>query len=66
MWHESIQVVEMCSDHAVRLDIAGTPYRLSPIVQRLSVLLERPKGELVEEEGDSFDFDEDLLPEDSW
>ena len=32
MWHGSFRVVEVCGEHAVRLEIAGTPYRLFPVV----------------------------------
>ena len=48
MWHGTFRVAEMCSDHAVRLEIADTSYRLFPIVhlsklRRLRVFPERPK-----------------------
>uniref|UniRef100_M4C1D2 Uncharacterized protein n=1 Tax=Hyaloperonospora arabidopsidis (strain Emoy2) TaxID=559515 RepID=M4C1D2_HYAAE len=46
----------MCGDHAVRLKIVGTPYRLFPIVhlpklKRLRIFPEHPKDELVVEKG---------------
>ena len=32
MWHGPFRVAELCEEHAVRLDIAGTPYQLFPVV----------------------------------
>ena len=32
MWHGPFRVADVCGDHAVRLEIAGTPYRLFPVV----------------------------------
>ena len=32
MWHGPFRVADICDDHAVRLEIAGTPYRLLPEV----------------------------------
>ena len=32
MWNGPFRVAEKCSDHAVRLEIAGKPYRLYPMV----------------------------------
>uniref|UniRef100_A0AAV1UK42 Chromo domain-containing protein n=1 Tax=Peronospora matthiolae TaxID=2874970 RepID=A0AAV1UK42_9STRA len=71
MWHGPFRVAEKCGDHAVKLDIAGTPYRLFPIVhvsklKLVRVFLERPTGSLIVEEVSRLDFDEALLPEDSW
>ena len=71
MWHGPFRVAEMCGDHAVRLEISGTSYRLFPIVhlsklKQLRAFPERPKEKLMVEEEDRFDFDEALLPEDSW
>ena len=71
MWHGPFRVAEMCGDHAARLEIAGTPYRLFPIVhlsklKRLRVFPGRPQEKLVVGEEDRLDFDEALLPEDSW
>ena len=71
MWHGPFRVAEKCGDHAVKLDIAGTPYRLFPIVhvsnlKLVRVLPERPTGGLNVDEASRFDFDEALLPEDSW
>lgn len=71
MWHGPFRVIEMCGDHAVRLEIAGTPYRLFPVVhisklKRVKSYPDRPKNLLTIEDKDRFDFDEALLPEDSW
>ena len=32
MWHGLFRVADKCGDHAVRLEIAGTSYRLFPVV----------------------------------
>ena len=71
MWHGPFRVAEKCGDHAVKLEIAGTPYRLFPVVhisklKRVRIFPERPKSELTVGETDRFDFDEAMLPEDSW
>ena len=64
-------MAEKCGDHAVKLDIAGTPYRLFLIVhvsklKLVRVFPERPTGGLNVDEASRFDFDEALQPEDSW
>uniref|UniRef100_A0AAV1VIB7 Chromo domain-containing protein n=1 Tax=Peronospora matthiolae TaxID=2874970 RepID=A0AAV1VIB7_9STRA len=71
MWHGPFRVADVCGDHAVKLEIAGTPYRLFPIVhisklKQVKTFPERPKDQLTIEESDRLDFDEALLPEDSW
>ena len=71
MWHGLFRVAEMCGDHAARLKMAGTPYRLFPVVhisklKRVKVFPDRPYNSLTVEEGDRVDFDEAMLPEDSW
>ena len=71
MWHGPFRVAEKCGDHAVKLDIAGTPYRLFPIVHVSELKLarvfpERPTGGLNVDKASRFDSDEALLPEDSW
>ena len=65
------RVSDKCGDHAVRLEIAGSPYRLFPVVhvsklKPVRVLPERPANLMNVEEADRVDFDEALLPEDSW
>ena len=71
MWHGPFRVADICGDHAVKLEIAGTPYRLFPIVhlsklKKVKKFPERPKDQLTIDEAHRFDFDEALLPEDSW
>ena len=70
MWHGPFRVSEKCGDHAVKLDIAGTPYRLFPIVhvsklKLVRVFPERPTGSLIVDEASRLDSDEALLLEDS-
>ncbi|OWY95802.1 reverse transcriptase [Phytophthora megakarya] len=62
MWHGPFRVAELVNTYAARLDTSDTPYQLFPIVHlsklkplRLTVLSD-----------ERFDFDEELLPEDSW
>ena len=55
----------------MKLEIAGTPYRLFSIVhlsklKKVKTFPERPKHQLTIDEADRLDCDEDLLPEDSW
>ena len=71
MWHGPFRVAERCGDHAVRLEIAGTPYQLFPVVRvsklkQVRTFSERPTTRSQIEEVDRVDFDEALLPEDSW
>ncbi|GMF16978.1 unnamed protein product [Phytophthora fragariaefolia] len=71
MWHGPFRVAAVVDTHAVRLEIAGTEYRLFPIVYTTKLkpvrnFPDRPKVPLVIEDQDRFDFDEALLPEDSW
>ena len=66
-----LRVKELCGRHAVRLEISNTPYRLLPLVhisklKRVKTFPDRPKNLLNVEEVDRLDFDESLLPEDSW
>ena len=55
----------------MRLDISNTPYRLFPLVhlskrKRVKIFLDQLRNRLSVKEADSLDFDESLLPEDSW
>ena len=64
-------MAENCSDHAVRLKIAGRPYRLFPMIHVYKLTLvrvfpERHMNKRNVEEASRFDFDEALLTEDSW
>ena len=36
-WHEPFRVAELCGDHAVRLEIVGTPNQLFPVVHVLKI-----------------------------
>ncbi|KAE8962554.1 hypothetical protein PF011_g29342 [Phytophthora fragariae] len=61
----------MVGDHAARLETAGTEYRLFPVVHVSKLKLvrqfpDRPGTELTVDEAERLDFDEALLPEDSW
>ncbi|GMF19284.1 unnamed protein product [Phytophthora fragariaefolia] len=71
MWHGPFRVAAVIDTHAVRLEIARTEYRLFPIVHTSKLkpvrnFPDRPKVPLVIEDQNRFDFDEALLPEDSW
>ncbi|POM61869.1 reverse transcriptase [Phytophthora palmivora] len=71
MWRGPFRVLELVEEHAVRLEIAGTEYRLFPVVHvsKIKPLRQfpyRPKTRLTIRDQDRFDFDEALLPEDSW
>ncbi|POM73861.1 Reverse transcriptase [Phytophthora palmivora] len=71
MWHGPFRVAELIGIHAARLETTGSGYRIFPIV-RLSKLKsvktfpDRPIETLTIEKCDRVDFDEALLPEDSW
>ncbi|ETL77336.1 hypothetical protein L917_21722 [Phytophthora nicotianae] len=71
MWHGPFRVAETVDRHAVRLETASTEYRLFPIVHVSKLKLvksypERPTSTLANREADRVDFNEGLLPEDSW
>ncbi|OWZ09562.1 hypothetical protein PHMEG_00017717 [Phytophthora megakarya] len=70
MWHGPFRVTELIGDHAARVETSGTEYRIFPVVHLSKLKLvratDRPTCTLLVEEGDRVDFDEDLLPEDSW
>ena len=59
MWHGPFRVRELCGRHAVRLEVSGTPYRLFPLVHISKI-------KRVKIFPDRLDFDEFMLPEDSW
>ena len=64
-------MAKLCGEHAVRVEISGTPYRLFPIVHvsKLNLVVQlsdRPENVLVAICEDRVDFNESLLPEDSW
>ncbi|ETO99682.1 hypothetical protein F441_22902, partial [Phytophthora nicotianae CJ01A1] len=71
MWRGPFRVAETVDRHAVRLETADTEYGLFPIVLLLKLKLvrsypDRPTSTLANHEADRVDFDEGLLPEDSW
>ena len=71
MWHGPFRVRELCGRQAVRLEISGTPYWLFSLVhisklKRVKIFPDRPKNQWNVEEADRLDFDEAMLPEDSW
>ena len=71
MWHGPFRVREACSSHAVRLEFSGTPYRLFPSVhifklKRVNPYPDLPRNQLNVDGKDRLDFDESMLPEDSW
>ncbi|KAI9989987.1 hypothetical protein PInf_020293 [Phytophthora infestans] len=71
LWRGPFRVSEKIGEHAVRLDTAGTEYRLFPVVHvsKLKLVKEypdRPQIRLSVGGSDRVDFDEVLLPEDSW
>ncbi|OWY92647.1 hypothetical protein PHMEG_00038266 [Phytophthora megakarya] len=71
VWHGPFRVAELVSAYAVRLETNGTPYQLFPIVHvsELKPVREfpsRPELQLTVSAEERFDFDEELLPEDSW
>ena len=71
MWHVPFRVMELCGRHSVRLEILDTPYRLLPLVhisklKQVKIFPYRSKNQLNVEEADGLDFDEAVLPEESW
>ncbi|ETO64085.1 hypothetical protein F444_18333, partial [Phytophthora nicotianae P1976] len=71
MWHEPFRVAEVVDLHAVRLEIAGSDYHVFSVVHVSKLKLvrrfpDRPNVRLMTQDRDRLDFDEGLLPEDSW
>ncbi|OWY92487.1 reverse transcriptase, partial [Phytophthora megakarya] len=71
MWHGPFRVIELIGDHAARVETSGTEYRIFPVVHLSKLKLvkafpDRPTCTLLVDEEDRVDFDEALLPEDSW
>ncbi|OWY91935.1 LOW QUALITY PROTEIN: hypothetical protein PHMEG_00039256, partial [Phytophthora megakarya] len=71
LWHGPFRVAEKIGEHAVRLEIAGSTYSIFPVVhvskiKLVKVFPDRPETRLNGSEEDRVDFDEALLPEDSW
>ncbi|OWZ10897.1 reverse transcriptase [Phytophthora megakarya] len=71
LWHGPFHVAEKIGEYAVRLKIAGSAYSIFPVVhvskiKLIKVFPDRPLARLNGSEEDRVDFDEALLPEDSW
>ncbi|POM68856.1 LOW QUALITY PROTEIN: Reverse transcriptase [Phytophthora palmivora] len=71
LWHGPFRIVEKVGEHAVKLEIAGSGYHIFPMVHvnKLKLVKEYPDRPLMRlnvENQDRLDFDEDLLPGDSW
>ncbi|POM63767.1 Hypothetical protein PHPALM_20792 [Phytophthora palmivora] len=71
LWHGPFRIVEKVGEHAVKLEIAGSGYHAFPVVHvtKLKLVKEYPNRPLMRlnvESQDRLDFDEDLLPGDSW
>ncbi|GMF48996.1 unnamed protein product [Phytophthora fragariaefolia] len=71
LWHGPFRVLQLVGDHAARLETAGTECRLFPIVHLAKLkpvrqFPDRPGTTLTVDEAGRFDFDEALLPGDSW
>ncbi|OWZ06892.1 reverse transcriptase [Phytophthora megakarya] len=64
-------VAEKINEFSVKLEITGTGYQIFPVVHVSKLKLvkdfsDRPRVELTLDKVDRLDFDEILLPEDSW
>ncbi|OWY95470.1 LOW QUALITY PROTEIN: reverse transcriptase [Phytophthora megakarya] len=71
LWHGPFRVAEKINEFSVKLEITGTGYQIFPVVHVSKLKLvkdfpDRPRVELTVDEADRLDFDEILLPEDSW
>jgi hypothetical protein len=71
LWHGPFRVLERLEPHLVRLEMDSTDYRMHPVVHvsRLKlwrVFEARPVVQLQVQANQRFDFDEGLLPEDSF
>ncbi|KAE9351975.1 hypothetical protein PR003_g4612, partial [Phytophthora rubi] len=71
LWHDPFRVTEKIGEYAVKIETAGTEYRLFPVVHISKLKLvrtfpDRPTARLLDERSERVDLDEALLPEDSW
>jgi hypothetical protein len=69
--HGPFRVAEIINDYAARLEIAGSEYHIFPVVHVSKLKFvrrfpDRPDTLITVDEPDRVDFDEALLPEDSW
>ncbi|POM62558.1 reverse transcriptase [Phytophthora palmivora] len=71
LWHGPFRIVDKVGEHAVKMEITGSGYHIFPMVHvnKLKLVKEYPDRSLMRlnvESQDRLDFDEDLLPGDSW
>ncbi|OWZ07287.1 LOW QUALITY PROTEIN: hypothetical protein PHMEG_00020341 [Phytophthora megakarya] len=71
LWHGPFRVAEKINEFSIMLEIAGTGYQIFPVVHVSKLKLvkdftDRPRVELTVDEAERLDFDEILLPDDSW
>ncbi|OWZ06248.1 reverse transcriptase [Phytophthora megakarya] len=71
LWHGPFRVAKKIGEYAVRLEVAGSTYSIFPVVhvskiKLVKVFPDQLVARLNGSEGDRVDFDEALLPEDSW
>nr|KAE8920668.1 hypothetical protein PF009_g29042 [Phytophthora fragariae] len=71
LWHGPFRVTEKIGEHAVKIETAGTEFRLFPVVHISKLKLartfpDRPTARLLDERSERVDLDDALLPEDSW
>ncbi|OWY97953.1 reverse transcriptase [Phytophthora megakarya] len=71
LWHGPFRVAEKIGEYAARLEIAGSAYSIFPVVhvskvKPVRIFPDRPIARLEESDADRVNFDEALLPEDSW
>ncbi|KAJ8531797.1 hypothetical protein ON010_g14165 [Phytophthora cinnamomi] len=71
LWNGPFRVVEKVGEYAMRIQTTGIDCRLFPVVhvsklKPVRIFPDRPQIHLAEDVTDRFDFNEALLPEDSW
>ncbi|OWZ05121.1 reverse transcriptase [Phytophthora megakarya] len=71
LWHGPFCVAEKMGEYAVRLEIAGSTYSSFPVghvskIKLIKIFPDRPVARLEVSDTDRVDFDEALLPDDSW
>ena len=71
LWHGPFRVLKLVGEYAAWLEVRDMTYRLFPVVhvsklKRVREFPDRPSDRLTVDEADRIDFDECLLPEDSW
>ncbi|OWZ07075.1 hypothetical protein PHMEG_00020583 [Phytophthora megakarya] len=71
LWHGRFRVAEKVGEYAVKLEIAGSAYNIFPVAHVSKIKLvgqfpDQPVIRLLTQDQNRFDFDEALLPRDSW